>query len=237
MRKLNNKTGFTLAELLIVVAIIAILVAIGIPAFSTAMERSRETVDLSNIRGAYAEFMAGTLGGAANTGYYKVNIKQRDCSNWIVDTNGFLSNIVEWNKTDAKYVTPIQMPDESDGLKTGEIWVRFTTTGGITEKKVPDTSEGAAPDATVTKKEANGDAEKPILSFVESDDDGKPTPPSDSTMKSADMEKVYNPYATSPVTEDCVVAPLKEKDDDPTTMEVKEESDWYLTIEGTKTTT
>ncbi|MBQ9492144.1 MAG: prepilin-type N-terminal cleavage/methylation domain-containing protein, partial [Oscillibacter sp.] len=57
-----NKGGFTLAELLIVVAIIAILVAIGIPAFSTAMERSREAVDLANMRAAYAEFMAGTLG-------------------------------------------------------------------------------------------------------------------------------------------------------------------------------
>ncbi|MBR3570780.1 MAG: prepilin-type N-terminal cleavage/methylation domain-containing protein, partial [Oscillibacter sp.] len=80
---MNNKTGFTLAELLIVVAIIAILVAIGIPAFSTAMERSRETVDLSNIRGAYAEFMAGTLGSDANTGYYKINIKQRQCKDWV----------------------------------------------------------------------------------------------------------------------------------------------------------
>ena len=99
MRKLHKQTGFTLAELLIVVAIIAILVAIGIPAFSTAMERSRETVDLSNLRGAYAEFMAETLGGSKDVGYFKINVKQRifgketTDSDWIIDTSGFTSNL------------------------------------------------------------------------------------------------------------------------------------------------
>lgn len=51
--KKNNK-GFTLAELLIVVAIIAVLVAISIPIFTTQLEKSREAVDISNMRAAYA---------------------------------------------------------------------------------------------------------------------------------------------------------------------------------------
>ena len=51
--KKNNK-GFTLAELLIVVAIIAVLVAIAIPIFTRRLESSRETADLANLRGAYA---------------------------------------------------------------------------------------------------------------------------------------------------------------------------------------
>ena len=58
--KKNNK-GFTLAELLIVVAIIAVLVAIAIPVFTTQLERSREATDLSNIRSAYAEAMTEYL--------------------------------------------------------------------------------------------------------------------------------------------------------------------------------
>ena len=127
MKKLQSKHGFTLAELLIVVAIIAILVAIGIPAFSTAMERSRETVDLSNIRGAYAEFMAGTLGSNANTGYYKINVKQRNCTDWVVDCNGFLTNIVKADTTNNKYVTPTEMPKDTTNFKTGDVWVKFTT--------------------------------------------------------------------------------------------------------------
>ncbi len=54
MKKVKKMAGFTLAELLIVVAIIAILVAIGIPMFNTAMEKSRETADVSNLRAAKA---------------------------------------------------------------------------------------------------------------------------------------------------------------------------------------
>ncbi|MFR7953894.1 MAG: type IV pilin protein [Ruminococcus sp.] len=37
----ENKKGFTLAELLIVVAIIAVLVAISIPIFNSQLEKSR----------------------------------------------------------------------------------------------------------------------------------------------------------------------------------------------------
>lgn len=58
--KKNNK-GFTLAELLIVVAIIAVLVAIAIPIFTTQLEKSREATDLANLRGAYAEGVAHLL--------------------------------------------------------------------------------------------------------------------------------------------------------------------------------
>lgn len=42
--------GFTLAELLIVVAIIAVLVAIAIPVFGAAMEKSRAAVCMANRR-------------------------------------------------------------------------------------------------------------------------------------------------------------------------------------------
>ena len=50
----QNRKGFTLAELLIVVAIIAVLVAVAIPVFSAQLEKSREATDVANIRSAYA---------------------------------------------------------------------------------------------------------------------------------------------------------------------------------------
>ena len=59
--KKNNKKGFTLAELLIVVAIIAVLVAIAIPIFTAQLEKSREATDLANLRSAYAEAAAAAL--------------------------------------------------------------------------------------------------------------------------------------------------------------------------------
>ena len=41
---LTNQQGFTLAELLVVVAIIGILVAISVPVFAAQLERSREQI-------------------------------------------------------------------------------------------------------------------------------------------------------------------------------------------------
>ncbi len=70
-KKLNNQKGFTLAELLIVVAIIAVLVAIGIPVFAGQLEKSRESVDLSDIRSAYSEVMMAAITGDTSAVYTK----------------------------------------------------------------------------------------------------------------------------------------------------------------------
>ena len=49
MKKLNKK-GFTLMEMLIVIAIIAILIAIAIPTFMSQLEKAHERTDLANAR-------------------------------------------------------------------------------------------------------------------------------------------------------------------------------------------
>lgn len=55
MKKKLNKKGFTLAELLVVVAIIAVLVAIAIPVFGSTLTKAKAAADLANVRAAYAE--------------------------------------------------------------------------------------------------------------------------------------------------------------------------------------
>ena len=81
MKKLNKK-GFTLAELLIVVAIIAVLVAISIPVFSSQLEKSREAVDAANIRAKYAELMTSVVtGDYKTTDSYEVELTQQT-ANW-----------------------------------------------------------------------------------------------------------------------------------------------------------
>ena len=77
---MKNKRGFTLAELLIVVAITAVLVAVSIPIFTSQLEKSREATDLANVRAAYAEIMAEAI-EKENPKPITVNLKQKQM-NW-----------------------------------------------------------------------------------------------------------------------------------------------------------
>ena len=61
MNKKLNKKGFTLMEMLIVVAIIAILVAIAIPTFTGALDRAKASADAANIRAGYATLQANAM--------------------------------------------------------------------------------------------------------------------------------------------------------------------------------
>lgn len=54
----EEKGGFTLAELLIVVAILLVLIAIAVPMFTGAMDKANNAVELANARSAQSEAMA-----------------------------------------------------------------------------------------------------------------------------------------------------------------------------------
>ena len=86
----KKRKGFTLAELLIVVAIIAVLVAIGIPIFTSQLEKSREATDAANIRAQYAQVMAEaiTVDGNVNIDgkdFEKINLRQKQ-PDWQTET-------------------------------------------------------------------------------------------------------------------------------------------------------
>lgn len=91
---IKSKKGFTLPELLIVVAIIAVLVAISIPIFSTQLEKSREATDLANVRNAYSNVMMAVMSKdtASHNGvtyihdrwYQAVDLKQK-VAGWQTD--------------------------------------------------------------------------------------------------------------------------------------------------------
>lgn len=64
---MNRKQGFTLAELLIVVAIIGVLVAVSVPIFTAQRRKAVDAVNKANIRAAKA--MALTKFYDDQTGY------------------------------------------------------------------------------------------------------------------------------------------------------------------------
>ena len=91
LKKLMKKEeGFTLAELLIVVAIIAVLVAISIPIFTSQLEKSREATDAANIRSAYADVVAAYLTDGSATS--RTVGKKQTQSGWV-DTNMEIAGI------------------------------------------------------------------------------------------------------------------------------------------------
>ena len=80
MHKYRTDNGFTLMEMLIVIAIIAVLIAIAIPIFTSQLEKSREATDLANVRAAYAEVMAAAISSDDSAQHDGNPIKQADGS-------------------------------------------------------------------------------------------------------------------------------------------------------------
>ena len=77
MMNRKKEKGFTLMELLIVLAIVSVLVAIAIPVFAKQIEKSREAADLANVRSAYAELMVKVL-AEENPAPVTVGLKQKE---------------------------------------------------------------------------------------------------------------------------------------------------------------
>lgn len=96
--KLSKNGGFTLVEMLIVIAIIAVLVAISIPVVTNQLEKAREAADAANIRSAYAEVMIAAI-GEDTTNYTKtVKITQTEDGweseiTWPADLKGDLDDV------------------------------------------------------------------------------------------------------------------------------------------------
>lgn len=87
---MKKKQGFTLAELLIVVAIIAVLVGIAIPIFSNQLEQSRRAVDMANVRNILAVMKSGMNNGDIEFGSstVKEDSNKRTCIAIVVSKDG-----------------------------------------------------------------------------------------------------------------------------------------------------
>lgn len=124
MFKKLNKKGFTLAELLVVVAIIGVLVAISIPIFTAQLKKARLATNQANARAAYAmataQYLAedsspeapvsyeytvsgATLGGQATGGTATIT---KAIDEWT-ETDTIGTDIVAGEKTADKWVVEL----------------------------------------------------------------------------------------------------------------------------------
>lgn len=114
MKKIRtNRKGFTLAELLIVVAIIGVLVAISIPIFTSQLKKARLATNQANARAAYAAVEAQYLQDDTKTGEISYDVATGKIS--TTATKG----TVEITGTD---ISAWKIDQNNLGTKTYKVW-------------------------------------------------------------------------------------------------------------------
>ena len=130
MKMKEDKKGFTLAELLIVVAIIGVLVAISVPIFTAQLKKARIATNQANARSAkaaavtsYMEDSTNNLGGTYTVASGQFIPAKAPVAPVSGGVTGFATDITTWATatetvySDATYATWIVKLD-ADGAVT-----------------------------------------------------------------------------------------------------------------------
>lgn len=119
MNKKNTRKGFTITELVIVIAVIAILAAVLIPTFTAIISKANASADLQEVRNAYQVLLSETEADAlddigdliVNGEHTTVYITDGSCSLTApADTTGY----AEYDLVDGELVAAANNPDTSD---------------------------------------------------------------------------------------------------------------------------
>lgn len=135
----ENKKGFTLAELLVVVAIVGILVAISIPVFTAQLGKARRATNQANLRAAKAAAVAEYLTSDDTQGadkFYKYNISAGNIES--TDTKQILTDPQEITSLDDKAISSSKVYTDIvvEVTSTATAGIAEGTTSGVSNETV-----------------------------------------------------------------------------------------------------
>ena len=139
----GDKKGFTLAELLVVVAIVGILVAISVPVFTAQLGKARQATNNANLRAAKAAAVANYLTADENFGgkvEYEYNVDAGTITSDNVTVTGPQTEVNDpgVSKVEVYKTIYVTIEGDSDVKKQGEdvsvtLNVVETKAGGTTD--------------------------------------------------------------------------------------------------------
>lgn len=128
--KLKKNSGFTLVEMLIVVAIIAILIMVSMPMMSNALEKAREGVDAANERDAKSLALISYLTVTSNTDANYVGIVNGTGGSAYYRVDDTVGTLVQDKPTNG-YGQGTKIGDVTEDRNGCVIKVTVTVTDGV----------------------------------------------------------------------------------------------------------
>ena len=130
MKKLNKK-GFTIVELSIVIAVVAILSAVLIPTFSGIVNKAKDSAALQNAKNAYTEYISTEIDYAEGETTDTLNMIYKESEKrFVIVKAGELQDTVYATEAAAKEA----LGCEEDDAATAEDETNYTSEekGGFT---------------------------------------------------------------------------------------------------------
>ena len=144
--KKSNKKGFTIVELVIVIAVIAILAAVLIPTFSNVIKKANESAALQAGRNAYTEIMAATTANLGVLGDAAISSSTTAGTNGAAPTQATLNAVkpilAQYDIDSVQYTAATDDDDATLVFIIGDYTVTGTLTGQNTGWVAAETTNG-----------------------------------------------------------------------------------------------